>query len=111
MRVFRRLFGERFGCADSEYTERALEMCLYPQARFVAPLLRRLLPHFFARDLQFLEYLGKAPNMSEAEAEVRIFSQTNQVHRGFLRHRLRLRVSGRRAARLAAQTFREKPRS
>ena len=102
---FRELFCERFGCGESEYRERALQMCLYPQARWLAPLLRKLQPDFFASDLQFLDYLGKAPNMREAQVEVSNYSQANQLLRSFLRQKLRLRVSGRRAARLAAQTF------
>jgi hypothetical protein len=102
----RRLFCERFGCAESEYAERALEMCLYPQAKFLAPLLRKVSPNFFSGDLQFLDYLGNTPNMREAQVEISNFSQGNQMRGSFLRERLRLRVSGRRAARLAAHTFR-----
>jgi hypothetical protein len=101
----RRLFCERFGCDESEYSQRALEMCLYPQARWLAPLLRKLRPDFFATDLQFLNYLAETPNMREAQVEVSNYSQRNQLLHSVLRQKLRLRVSGRRAARLAAQTF------
>ena len=106
-KIFRRLFCERFGCTEAEYAERALEMCLYPQAKMVAPILRILSPRYFAGDLQFLDYLGNTPDMREADVEVRNYSQMNQLQRGFLRHGLRLRISGRRVAKLAASTFEE----
>jgi hypothetical protein len=79
--------------------------CLYPRARVVAPLVRRLWPDFFEEDLTFIRYLGTAKGLGEAQAESRTFQDENQVAGGFLRVRLKMRVSGRKATRLALEVF------
>jgi hypothetical protein len=106
-KVFKEIFCERFGCSASEYAERALGMSLYPHARILAPVLRKLQPGYFSVDLRFLEYLGKTPDIREAEVEIMNFSEANRMDRSLLRSRLRIRVSGRRAARLARHSFRD----
>ena len=88
---------ERFGCPPAEYEERAFWACLYWHAKLLAPLLRRLNPDFFKQDFSFIHYAGEASGLREVRANMADFQDTNSAHRGLLRTRLRIRVSGRKA--------------
>lgn len=99
------LFCQRFHCAADEFEERAFRKCLYWHARLLAPLLRRLQPHFFDKDFQFIRYLGATTDWEEACTDVNNFYLVNAGKRSFARTDLRLRVSGRKASRLARQLF------
>ncbi len=99
-RQFQSLFCERFECPPSEYEARAFGKCLYWHAKLAAPLLRRLAPKMFEIDYKFIHYLGEATGLREISANALDFQEWNRSSRG-LRTRLKLRVSGRKAARLA----------
>ncbi len=96
-------FCERFGCAASEFEHRALAKCLYLHARMIAPLLRLLNPKFFERDLRFIHYFGNAKDWQEVSAEVLALRYQDLLHPRFARNALRLRVSGRKANKLAGK--------
>src|ERR1700689_4777235 len=104
-RDLRSLFCERFNCPPSEYEERALQKCLYLHARIIAPLLRRLNPGCFERDLVFIDYFGKAKNWREVTTEVDSLHYQDLTKPRFARSALRLRVSGRSANKLAFKLF------
>ena len=95
------LFCQRFGCPSSEYEERAFRECLYLHARLLAPLLRWCTPELFSEDFKFIRYLGEATNAREVKANAADFQDANLAHRSFWRTRLKIRVSGRKAGRLA----------
>jgi hypothetical protein len=103
MQQFQTLFCNRFHCPNGEYEQRALRRCLYWHARLLEPLLRSLKPRFFEKDLNFIQYLGAATDWEEARTDINNFYLFNEGHPDFLRSRLRLRVSGRKASRLARQ--------
>ena len=93
-------FCERFKCPPSEYEKRALRKCLYLHARILAPLLRLLNPGCFERDLVFMDYFGKAKNWKEVADEIAALRYQDII-------KPRLRVSGRRANKLAAKLLPE----
>jgi hypothetical protein len=99
------IFCERFNCAPSDYQEMALNKCFYLRARFLAPLIRRLMPKLFTEDLKFIMTLGTASDAWEAHKFVLAFHDTNRWNREFLRKRLKIRVSGRKAIELAHELF------
>lgn len=99
------LFCERFNCPPSEYEKRALRKCLYLHARMIAPLLRWLNPGCFERDLVFIAYFGRAKNWQEVTAEVAALHYQDRTKPRFARNALRLRISGRKAGKLAAKFF------
>ena len=101
MPQFQTRFCERFHCSSGEYEQRALHECLYWHARLLEPLLRGVRPRFFDKDLDFIRYLGAATDWEEARTDITNFYLFNEGKPGFLRTRLRLRVSGRKASRLA----------
>ena len=60
---------------------------------------------FFEEDLSFVRYLGEVEDFREAAEVVADFRDRNSGWRGFCRNRLKLRVSGRKAAQMARQFF------
>jgi hypothetical protein len=104
-RQFRELFCERFHCPISNYRERAFRKLLYCHARPLAGIFRLLMPHFFLEDFKFIEALGSAGNPRKASMDAASFQDANALERGALRTALRLRVSGRKAMRLAHELF------
>ncbi len=109
MHPFQVLFCEKFKCAPSEYEERVFRECLYRHARLLAPLMRRLSRHFFSEDFKFIGYLAQATDLRDALSSAADFQDSNQGHFSFLRLVLKVRVSGRKAAKLAEQLFAQQP--
>ena len=101
----RSLFCERFACPPSEFEKRAFRKCLYPHARIIAPLLHWLKPGCFERDLLFAHYFGNAKDWQEATAEVVALHYKDHIQPRFARKALRLRISGRKASKLAVKLF------
>jgi hypothetical protein len=97
------LFCRRFHCDNAEFEQRAFRQCLYWHARLLAPLLRWVRPGFFDKDLKFIRYLGAATNWEEAKVDINNFCLVNIGEPSLSRQDLRLRVSGRKASRLARE--------
>jgi hypothetical protein len=101
----RALFCNRFGCPESEYERRAFTKCLYWHAKLLAPALLRLNPELFAKDLEFIRYLGAATDLREASVDALNFQTANLAHPRFWRTGMKIRVSGRKASTLAHRLF------
>jgi len=104
-RQLKALFCERFDCPPSEYEERAFRKCLYPHARLLAFLIRIISPNFFAEDFKFVRYLGESTSLRDVSADRMNFHDANRSNPKFLRTALRIRVSGRKATRLAQRLY------
>ncbi len=104
-RPFSTLFCQRFDCAPSEYEGRAFTKCLYWHARLLAPVVRKLKPSFFVEDFKFIRYVGAAASVREADVDVLNFHDVNVGKRGSWRTDFRIRVSGRKASKLARELF------
>jgi len=102
---FRVLFCERFNCPCSDFEEKLFRQCLYWHARLLVPLLRSLKKDFFAEDFRFIRYLGEATGVREANANAADFHDANSARPSFWRNQLKIRVSGRKATRLAYELF------
>ena len=101
----RLLVCQRFNCPTSEYEERVFRKCLYWHARLLAPVVRRLNPGFFAEDFKFIRYLGASTGLREVITDLMNFRDANLGQASFWRTTLKIRVSGRKASRLAQQLF------
>jgi len=99
------LFCKRFNCTPEQYQEQAFRKCLYAHARPLAGILRVLDANFFFEDLKFIDALGVAVDSKEVRADAANFNDVNRHGRGFLRTGWRLRVSGRKAMRMARELF------
>lgn len=79
--------------------------CLYWHARWLALVVRRFQPDFFATDFRFIQRLGVAVGSQDAEAAVLNFRKMRFRGPSFWRIRLRIRVSSRKASKLAQDLF------
>ena len=100
---FKTLFCEKFGCSLENYEKRAFREFLYWHARLVAPLIQIIYPGFFRQDMQFIHYLGESLDARQARADTLDFKDHNRKHWRMLHGTLRIRVSGRKASRVAFQ--------
>src|SRR5580658_8272409 len=100
---FKSLFCERFGCAPEDYEERAFRKFLYWHARLLAPLVRAVKPRFFDEDFEFIRYLGEALDARQAKVDALDFKELGYKNWRLLHTGLRIRVSHRKARRLAFQ--------
>ncbi len=102
---FLALYCDRFQCPPQNYEKRAFAKCLYWHAKPLALVLQKLEPSLFQRDYAFIRYLGEAPDIREAMAAASSFRNANHANQSFLRTGLRIRVSGRKAVKLARRLF------
>ncbi len=102
---FQTLFCQRFGCPPEDYEERAFRKCLYWHAKVLAPLLRLLKPHIFDEDFKFIRYLGSSSGLREVDVDLLNYRDANLGKPSFWRTSLKIRVSGRKASRLARELF------
>ena len=107
--MFQELFCEHFGCSSAQYEKRALNLLLYSHARILAPLVRVFKPGLFAPDLKFIRRLGQAHDMREATHDLLDFKDASGGRSDPWRGILRLRVSGRKAGRVARELLNSKP--
>ncbi len=104
-RDLKSLFCEKFGCAPSKFERRALRKCRYFHARLIAPLTRLIIPGVRQRDLEFIDYFGKARSRQQATAEIADLHYIDRAEPLFARRTLRLRISIRKARKLADVLF------
>jgi hypothetical protein len=102
---FQLLFCQRFRCPASEYEARAFRKCLYWRARLLATAVRMLNPDFFAENFTFIRYLGESTGLREVGVDLLNFRAANLGKPRFWRTGLKIRVSGRKASRLAHELF------
>jgi hypothetical protein len=60
-------------------------------------VVRLIKPKFFAEDLAFIHHLGEASTMEEVETALLHFRGVSLDHKSFLRIKLKIRVSSRKA--------------
>jgi hypothetical protein len=104
---FKSLYCEKFGCPPENYEERVFRSSLYWHARLLAPVLRTVKPDFFVEDFKFIRYLGDALDARQAKVDVLDFKDLDRKNWRFLHSGMRIRVSHRKARRLAFQLFAE----
>jgi hypothetical protein len=102
---FQLLLCQHFNCPPSDYEEEVFRRCLYWHARLLAPLVRRVMPDFFMEDFKFIRYLGDSTGLREVNADLMNYRDANLGNPNFWRTGLKIRVSGRKASRLAQLLF------
>src|SRR5580658_444359 len=100
---FKSLFCEKFGCSPEDYEERAFRKFLYWHARPLAPVVRAIKPNYFLEDFQFIRYLGDAVDVRQARVDAQDYKDSERHHWRLLHTGLKIRVSHRKARRLAFQ--------
>jgi len=101
----RSVFCEKFKCSEAEFEKRAFRKCLYFPAKLTAPLLRLFEPNWFERDLLLIRHLGNAKTWQQVMAELDAYHFREHLKRSYARTVLHLRVSARKANKLASELF------
>lgn len=104
---FKDLFCQRYQCPLSEYGTRALEHCLYWQAKVAAPWIRRWFPGWWLEDQRLIDDVGAATDARAVGTEIRAFQRELREERRTWHRRLRFRVSGGKLMALAYELFGE----
>jgi hypothetical protein len=105
--TFKALFCRRYGCQPSDYEEFAFKYCLYGHARFIAPVIHLMSPNFFEQDFKFIGFLGASTSVKDVTETASDFHDKSNHVKGFWSRSLKLRVSGRKAIKLAHALFSE----
>ena len=91
--TFAALFCQRYGGAPDALERRVLRRCLYRTSLLpLAWLVRKSDPDFFRADLQMITDIRAATTEAQVR-EILTDHHTEFLKRGFLRNRLKLRVS------------------
>jgi hypothetical protein len=97
---FREEFCQHEKCPPVAFERRVFWRCLHRRSLPLAALVYTLYPAFFEPDLRAIQQLAVTRSFEEFAREVDSLRSDNQRHGGFLRRKLRLRISGRRLMRL-----------
>ncbi len=104
-RSFCQAYCQRNRCDPRRFRRRIFWRCLYPHALVLAPVIWLLEPGFFGPDLGLIDEVGEATSSEEVAGDIDGFVDTCQLSGGFLRQRLRIRISGQKLLQLAASCF------
>jgi hypothetical protein len=99
-RTFREGFCKECACATEAFETTVFWRCLHRRALPLSALIYRLHPSFFDPDFHTIRCLGNSTSYEEFGQEVNSFRSDNRRRGGFLRRKLRVRVSGRRLMKL-----------
>ena len=97
-------FCQRRNLAPERFVEEALAHALYPHAHILYAILVWLHPDFGAADVDFINGVGRLSRLQDFWGEAEEFAH-HPRNFGFLRQRLRIRVSARRLRRLMKKTL------
>ena len=99
------LFCERYRCMPSEFDERVFQICLYRRVRVLAPVIRRIFPHYFEGDFAFIQYLGRTTGPRDAMHELAAFVDATHTEGGIARNFLGIGISARKVNVLLSQLY------
>ncbi len=94
-KTFAELYCEREKISPDEWRAILFRQTLYPHARPVAWLVRRLKPRHFLADYEFVEDVGYLRSLKDLSLALGSFIE-HPSNWGMLRRRLRIRISARR---------------
>lgn len=102
--TFSELYCARERIAPSDAAERLFRDALYPHARPFAALFRLVRRRHFLADREFIEDVGYLRSLEDFSLVLGCYIE-HPDNRGYLRRRLRLRVSARRMLRIVRSVF------
>lgn len=102
-RTLAEAYCRQHGLPAAAFERTLLRETLHPAARRVRFLLS-LIPHHFEPDRRLLSYVGRLRRLEDLRYEEIDFKQ-DRANRGFLRGKLRLRVSTRRLRNVVERTL------
>lgn len=105
MKTFAQALSESVGCAPDHFLRVALKHCLYPRPRSFYRLFALFVS---AADIRLLKDVGAATTEDDLNELLREYRYQLGLHGGFVKQRLRLRVSTARLEKLFQRVMRAK---
>jgi hypothetical protein len=102
---FKTAFCARFEYPHENFEQRVFWNALHPQVKPMAFLISCLRPSFFRSDLDCIRSIATAETKQEIRVIIASLQYDPTFNRGFFRGFLRVRISGRRLARLASKVL------
>lgn len=103
-RTFAEIYCERENLSPAELNHVLFIRALYPPARLIVGLVRWLNPRHFIADYEFCEDVGYLRSLEDFSLALGSYIE-HPANRGFLRRRLRIRVSARRMLQIVRTVF------
>jgi hypothetical protein len=103
-RTFAEIYGEREGLPPEVLHTALFFRTLYPHARLIAWFVRWCHPPYFIADYEFVEDVGHLRSLEDFSLTLGSYIE-HPSNRGFLRRRLRIRISARRMFRVVRSVF------
>jgi hypothetical protein len=102
---FKNSFCMKYVVRPERFEREVFRRCLHERSQTLAKLILAVYPGFFRRDLMLIQEVARATSLEEVKESLHRYHKDNQAQRGFLRHRLKVRLSGERVLRLGAELF------
>jgi hypothetical protein len=99
MRTFAELFCERYHVAPANFSRAMFWRCLHRRGLPLAPFIFIVNRKYFAADYELIASVGRLTSGARLNDELDDF-RSHPRNRGFVRNRLRIRVSGARLCRV-----------
>lgn len=103
MQTFAEMYCERQHLAPERFVRSVFWRCLYRHALPLAPLFLILNEEYFSADFDLIAAVGRSSALNGLHEDLFDFSMDSR-NRGFLRRRLRIRISGARLSDLVHRT-------
>ena len=97
-----------FDCERDEWESYVFRECLYGHARLLWWLFRWMNPSAVESDYEFLRFIGGSTESKSIMNEAAGYHYENRMRRGYLRNKLKMRLSGERLIQLSIEVFGEK---
>lgn len=107
MHDFAARFCQQYEVRPEAYAEAMLRRCLHRRTRPFVWVLRRIDPEYFQPDFELIRSIGKLTHAHTWQEDAAEY-QSHPRNKGFLRRRLRLRVSVQRVTRLVNRLLPER---
>ena len=104
MKTFREIYCEKNGCTDSRFEHELLWRCFYPHARPLLPFMKVMSKQYFTADLELINDVGYSTGRQGVKDAIDSYFH-HPANVGFLRRRLRVRISTNAIRHLARQMW------
>ncbi len=104
MSTFAERFCERYRVTAREYPRAMFWRCLHRRAILLAPFILFFKPQYFSADYDLIASVGRMTSVAHLDEEMADFRDHPWNH-GFIRSRLRIRVSGARVCKMVRRVM------
>lgn len=102
---FKNAFCMKYVIPPERYEREVFWRCVHERGAVLARVIFAVYPAFFRRDLMLIQEIARAVRLDQVKDALQQFHKETQNSGGFLRRKLKVRVSGERVLRLGAEVL------